>query len=281
MKQTVYIFFLLAASAAGALLRAVSLLRGYEPESGLPVAGYPPSVAVIVLTAAVIVLAVLLSRQWYPAAGQRSFEQVFGGLSGIGGVAGMLCGVLCALAGGAGLLLLPRQIMEQTNEYVSVSGPMIGIMALMWALCLVSGAVILALSLWQAKEKKATRRVGLFATVPMFWCGLDLILTYHENSGNPVTSDYSYALLLIIALMAAFYSMAGFLFSANRGNSAQFAAAAGIAVYLTAVHVLGTLASMILGGTELLTVGNTIRLWAYFAAGVFLLVQLLHMKKSA
>lgn len=280
MKQTVYLIVLLAASVAGAVLRAVSLLGGYEAESGLPVPGYPPSMAVAALTAAVIVLAVLLSRQCYPAAGQRSFEQVFGGLSGIGSAVGMLCGALCAVAGGAGLLLLPRQIVEQTSEYVQVSTPMAGMMAVMWVLCLVSGVAMLVLSLWQAKGTKASRRIGLFATAPMFWCGMDLIMTYHENSGNPVTSNYSYALLLIIALMAAFYSMAGFLFSASRGNTARFAAAAGITVYLMAVHVLGALVSLLLGGMAILTVGDTIRLWAYFAAGIFLLVQLLHTKKT-
>lgn len=64
-----------------------------------------------------------------------------------------------------------------------------------------------------------SKKTGCYTIIPMFWGCLDLIMVYHDNSANPVLSDYTYQLVLIVAVMLAFYSMSGFLFprDAHRG----------------------------------------------------------------
>lgn len=73
----------------------------------------------------------------------------------------------------------------------------------------------------------------------MFWGCLDLIMVYHDNSANPVLSDYTYQLVLIVAVMLAFYSMSGFLFST--GCAPRFFVSAGAAVYLALTNAGGLL----------------------------------------
>ncbi len=276
-RNWLYMILVLLAGAGGAALRGMSLLYGYE-DTGLPVRGYFQATALIVLTVVVVVGFSLISRVMFAGERERSFEQLFCGMSAGASVLGILCGVGLTALSAVGLLSVPAQMLEQSNEYVSVGVVTMAAMALVWVLGIVAGVSMALLANGQRRTGEATRALGVFATLPMFWCCLDLIMIYHENSGNPVTSDYSYLLLLVIAVMTAFYSMAGFLFAA-RGSATRFFAASGIGVYLACTHVGGELIRAELSGGvtavgAFLETGDTVRVGMYLCAGIYLLVQL-------
>lgn len=281
MKRNLYLIFIVVAGLCGAALRCVCLMYGYEAGTGLPKEGYLPATLLAALTVVVVVAAVALSRAWFQPCADKSFEQLFGNLSGLW-ILGLLCGVGMVVFSIQGLLWLPDQLAEQYlfegNEIV-LPGPLItGATALVWVLGFVSGICVIVLALWQRGKKPAGKRTGLLTTIPMFWCCLDLIMVYHDNSGNPVLSDYSYTLLLIIAVMTAFYSMGGFLYAA-KCPAVRFFASAGVAVYLALTQMGGTgIWSMIetsgMGILQLLGTGTALRMDIYLMTGVFLLLQL-------
>ena len=100
---------------------------------------------------------------------------------------------------------------------------------------------------------------------------------YHDNSANPVLSDYTYQLVLIVAVMLAFYSMSGFLFST--GCAPRFFVSAGAAVYLALTNAGGLLvwklrANSDLGILRYFGISTTFRAGIYLLAGVYLLVVL-------
>lgn len=281
MKNKMYLIWILLAGICGATLRGMSLLFGYEAETGLPVKGYLPAMALVVLTAAVIAAAVLLGRRNNKKCSSWSFEEMFGGMPAFFRGICMICGLGTACVCGLGVYRLPEQIVEQTTMYgdqVILPGMLIvAATMIMWVLGILSGLSMFLLAMRQKGEKQATRWTGLCATVPIFWCCLDLIMVYHENSGNPVLSDYSYLLLLIIAIMTAFYSIGSFLYSAKSAAGRWFAAA-GIAVYLAFVNAGGAVMWMLRSNTDLtmaqwLGTGNALRMGTVILIGIYLLVQ--------
>lgn len=282
-----YTALMLLAGIIGAVLRSITLLNGYEAESGLPVRGYVPAVILIVLTAAVIIAACVWSAKKFQE--HKEFEQLFGGNSGANTMIGVICGAVNIVIGLFGLLGVDDLVFEQTKDYVSNGIGIVAFIALLWLLCLISGIMMIAFSLWQKQGQEASKKTGLYLTVPLFWCCLDLIMIYHENSGNPVISDYSYQLLLTIAVMAGFYAMAAFLFS--NGSTARFVMASGVALYLSLTQGVGTLIAHIANGSSIFVIpglydlsniqlGDTLRMWAYLAAAVFLLLQLMRVNKA-
>lgn len=281
MKRNFYLIFIVVAGLCGAALRCICLMYGYEAESGLPKEGYLPATLLIVLTVAVVAAAVVLSRTWFQPCAEKSFEQLFGDMSRLW-VLGVLCGIGMVVFSMQGLLWLPDQFAEQClfegNEIIMPSPLISAATALVWVLSLAAGVCVIILAVWQHGKKPVGKRTGLLTTVPMFWCCLDLIMVYHQNSGNPVLSDYSYTLLLIIAVMTAFYSMGGFLYAVKR-PATRFFSSAGVAVYLALTQMGGTAVwSMVetsgLGILQLLGTGTALRMDIYFMTGVYLLLQL-------
>lgn len=278
-RNGLYMTLVLLAGAGGAVLRGMSLLYGYD-DAGLPVTGYLPATALAVLTAVAVVCFAVLGRVWFAKADSRSFEQLFCGMSGGVSALCMLLAVCSALLCGVGLLTLSAQVAEQNSEYVQIGMVAVAGLALVWVLGIAADVCMLLLANGQRRRGAATKALGMFATLPMFWCCLELIMVYHENSGNPVTSDYSYLLLLIIAVMTVFYSMGGFLFS-EKGSPARFFAASGIAVYLVCTHVGGELIRCVLSDEPnpllyMVGTGDAVRVGVYLCVGLYILVQLGH-----
>ncbi|MDO5783942.1 MAG: hypothetical protein Q4P20_02635 [Eubacteriales bacterium] len=283
MKRNFYLIFILVAGLCGAALRCTCLLYGYEAETGLPKEGYLPAMLLVALTAIVVIVAAVLSRTWFQPCAEKSFEQLFGGMPW-SGILCLLCGIGMAVFSVQGILWLPDQLAEQYlfegNEIIMPSPLITGATALVWVLSFAAGMCVIVLSVWQRGKKPAGKRTGLLTTIPMFWCCLDLIMVYHQNSGNPVLSDYSYTLLLIIAVMTAFYSMGGFLYAAKR-PAARFFASAGVAVYLALMQMGGMAVwSMLetsgMGILQLLGTGTALRMDIYLMTGIYLLLQLGH-----
>lgn len=282
-RNWMYLILIVLAGAVGAVLRGMSLLYGYEPDTGLPVSGYMPASVLAVWTVVVIVLFAILGRMCFRSADGCQFEQVF---SGMGKMASILCAVAAiGMIGFSGFSIaqMPDHLLEQTvNLNGSVIYPsllIVAAVAVLWVLALCSGISLLMVAVAQFQGVAVNRWIGICFTIPMFWCCLDLIMMYHENSGNPITSEYSYALLLIIAVMTVFYSIGGFLFS-PKGSTARFFASSGVMLYLACTHVGGTgiacLRSADSGFYSEPGITDTMRLAVYGCAAVYLFAYLVH-----
>lgn len=281
MKKILYLIWIVLAGLGGAALRGMSLLHGYEADTGLPVEGYVPAMALIGLTMVVALTALLAGRLGFQSRSSWSFEQMYGNMPLQLRLVCMLCGLGTAGICAWGMYSLSDQVAEQAVVYgdqILLPGRLIvTATSVAWILGIVSGLCMMLLVKGQG-IRPATWFTGLCCTVPIFWCCLDLIMVYHENSGNPVLSDYSYLLLMIIAVMASFHSIGTYLYSA-RGSGARWLAAASMAVYLVFVNAGGTAVAMWQTGSAVgmlawFGTGNMLRLGALALAGLYLLIQL-------
>lgn len=279
----IYLILIALFGAAGAALRSLSLLYGVEPETGLPIPGYLPASVLTVLTVCVIALFAVLGRTWFGSANGCPFEQLF---TGMGKPAALLCAAAAAgmtVFSAFSISYLPELLLEQTvdlNNSVLYPSPLLAAaVAVLWVLGLCSGICLFILSLAQLRSSPVSRRTGMYLTIPMFWLCLDLIMLYHENSGNPILSEYSYALLLVIALMISFYSIAGFLFS-SKPSTSRFCAASAIAVYLACTQIGGTFLWCLFSDNTISAqfgITGTMHLIVYACAILFLFVYLIHV----
>lgn len=281
MKRILYLIWIVVAGLAGAALRGMILLQGYEADSGLPVEGYRPAVVLMGLTIAVAVTAILTGRIGFRNRNTWSFEQMYGHMPLLLRLVCMLCGFGAAGICAWGIVSLPDQLAEQAAVYgdqILLPGPLIvAAITATWILGILSGLGMLLLACRQGSQS-ATRLTGLCCTLVIFWCCLDLIMVYHENSGNPVLSDYSYLLLMMIAVMAAFHSMGTYLYRSS-GSGTRWIATAGIAVYLVLINAGGAIwaarqQESAVAVFDLFGIGNTLRVSALGLTGLYLLIQL-------
>lgn len=275
MKRSVYILFVLIAGVIGAVLRGLSITKGLEWNTGLPVCGDLSSLLLKVLCVVVVVLAVVLSRRCYAKQGQQ-YEAILGTLPSGARWICMVFGVGVVAVGVGALVCTNRIVLEQTSEYQPFGIPALIATLVQWALCIVSGLMLIGFAKRQ-DGREATKAQGLRAAVPMLWACLMLIMAYHENSGNPVMTDYAYELLLAIAILASFYAIACLFFA--EPSARRVALFCGLAVFLTMTAVGGLLLAAIMDTTMLsLTLtaptADLLRMAAYLMAGVYLLVQL-------
>ena len=274
MKRSVYILFVAAAGLIGAVLRGMSIVGGMDPETGLAVST-GPGLALIVLCIASLVIAVLLSRRCFGGM-KTDYEALLGHISPKARLLCMICGAALAVTGAAALLNTGAMVAEQTSEYQPFGLVPLAAMIAQWILCIASG-VTMALFARKQDGHAATARQGILIAVPMFWASLTLIMTYHENSSNPVMMDYAYELLMVIALLAAFYYIAGLFFADCK--PVRVALFAGLAVILVLTCVGGLLIASVVNGlaaswTLTAPVSDLLRMAAYVFAGVYLLAEL-------
>ncbi|MDO5547774.1 MAG: hypothetical protein Q4F79_04725 [Eubacteriales bacterium] len=276
MKRSVYILFVIAMGLAGAVLRGLSIVNGMEPANGLPIAGDVPAMALKLACAAGIILSIVLSRSSYRMPKGTSYEQLMGKMGHAARVVCMVCGAAMAVIGVAALVNLGGMVAEETSEYHPFGVAALVALAAQWILCVVSGVTLLLFARRQ-DGYAATKRQGVFVCLPMFWACLSLIMTYHENSSNPVMQDYAYDLLLIIAVMAAFYYIAGLFFA--EPHPVCIALFSGLSVFLMLTCDGGMLLAACMNRTMaewVLTapLADLFRMAACLFATVYLLVQL-------
>lgn len=275
MKRSVYILFVLIAGVLGAVLRGLSITRGLEWSNGLPVRGDLSSLALKVLCVLVLVLAIVLSRSGYAKQGQQ-YEAIMGTRSATARWIGVLSAVGVVLVGVGAVLCTNRMVVEQTSEYHPFGVTALIAQTVQWILCIVSGVLLVGFAKRQ-DGREATKAQGLRVAVPMLWACLMLVMAYHENSGNPVMSDYAYELLLAIAVLASFYAIACLFFA--EASARRVALFCGLSVFLIMTVVGGLLVGAILDATMLsLTLmaptADLLRMAAYLMTGIYLLVQL-------
>ncbi len=273
LKRYIPVFAALS-GVVGAVLRGLNLRSGYEVGTGLPIAGNAPQTALVVLSVAVAVLFFLASHGFVGRRG-ASFEDAFACASTGYKTVAVLCGLAMGAAGAGGLYLLAtgadtaaQSLLEPQTPTLSAMLPLIPL----WLLALLSMAAFIVLASVQAQGTMTEKRAA-FTLVPMFWACFDLIITFKDNGASPFVSLYAFELFAAIALVFAFYSIAGFLYA--RSNPARFVFTASLGVFFSFTCVGGYLVYALLGGGAIvLTAEAVLRYLCFGAASVYLLANL-------
>ena len=203
--------------AAGFVLRLLQNRTGFEPDTGLPIPGNIPAMALPALLALAAVAVYLLACKCLPQkAEEKPFEELFR-LEDKGGLSAVLAGG-CIMAASGVLELVDTvgasaaAVSADGMEVVSVgtgtggSGVAIGVLSAAAGICLVAGAILC--------RKEHTQPLILLA-VPV--CLLvRLILVYRLRSTDPVLADYYLEILGLMFLILAAYRLSGFAVQAGR-----------------------------------------------------------------
>ena len=278
--KTGYFLAALLGGLAGAVLRGLALLHGYEPQTGLPVRGYLPSVLLAGLTAAMMIGLVLAAWAAFRRENGCTYETMFGSGGRLSGLLDVLAAAGMMACAGYALTHRTQIIFEQSSsvhgEWIEPNTMIAAAAVAIWALGLLAGAALLVFGVRRMMGKAIARTDGTCLLVPMFWGCLDLIMIYHENSGNPVLSQYSYFMLMVIAVLVVFYSIAAFLF-AGKPSAVRYFAASGIMLQLALTHIGGIavyhgMTAAPDGVFSVVNLSNLLRIGVYTCMTVYLLV---------
>lgn len=264
MKHKLFLpFFVLAAGVAGAFLRGSNLATGYEVGTGLPISGNIYWTVLLVLSVIVAFVTFFLSRQYNRYKGQ-TFECTFRCASPVYKMISVAAAGVMIACGGYGLY---RTVLGWDMPSAQNMLPALP-MAALWILTILAGVSIVGVTSAQSRIEISEGN-AVYSIIPLFWACFDLFVTYRDNGANPVVSMYAYELLAAIAIMYAFYGLAGFLYST--GNPARFVLFASLAVYLVMVSVGGALyAGIFYGGFGSTDASALLRYISFGACVVFL-----------
>ena len=286
--KTGYFIAALIGGLAGAVLRGLALLHGYEAQTGLPVRGYLPSVVLAGLTAFMLIGLVLFAWAVCRKDNGCAYEELFGTGSKLSGALYVLTAAGMMACSGYALTHRAQLIFEQSSsihgEWIEPNTVIAGAAIAIWALGLLAGAALLIFGVRRITGKAIAKADGTCLLIPMFWGCLDLIMIYHENSGNPVLSQYSYFMLMVIAVMAVFYSIAAFWF-AEKPSAVRYFAASGIMLYLSLTHIGGIAVYHVMtaapdGIFGVVNLSNLLRIVAYACMTLYLLVFFVHAVRN-
>lgn len=255
------LFFPLAAVAGGAAALVLRLLQnrtGYEPDTGLPIPGNVPGMALALLLAALAVTLLFLVRL-LPREGENgpSFPEDFRArnpgllalpIAGIflmaaSGVLDLLlgAGLLGALSGGAGLSGPDGEtvVFVFTAQGCAASGMafsprarlLAGGLGVLAAVCLFPAAAAC-----RGRPDAEPRGANpAFLLVPPVCLVMRLVLTYRVYSVNPVLQTYYVEILALAFLTLAFYRLSAFAYRAARTRRFALYAGAAVAVCIAAL----------------------------------------------
>lgn len=241
--------------AAGFALRLLQNRTGFELDTGLPIPGNIPAMALPALLVLAAVAVYLLACRCLPQkAEEKSFGELFQ-LEDKGGLSAVLAGG-CIMAASGVLELLDTvggsaaAVSADGMEVVAVgagtggSGMAIGVLSAAAGICLVAGAILC--------RKEHTQPLILLA-VPV--CLLvRLILVYRLRSTDPVLADYYLEILGLMFLILAVYRLSGF--TVQMGRPRLFAFYAGVTAVLALTMLPDGVSSavlLMLGGALALT----------------------------
>ncbi|WP_143436136.1 hypothetical protein [Intestinibacillus massiliensis] len=266
-----------AAGVLGAVLRGLNLHTGYEEGTCLPIPGNLPQILLIALSVVVAIGMLAWSRAFAPQRGV-SFERTFGcrttGYKMLAAVTGLAMGV----AGAAGLFTLVTGGIQ--SGFSSEGKQLLDFIPLvpLWLLAILTMVSFIMTA--SAQSRGSINEGGAFFTIiPMFWACFDLIITFKDNGASPFVSLYAFELFAAIALVFAFYAIAGFLYSTS--NPARFVFTAAVGVFFSFTCVGGYLVCWLLGGSPVeLGAEAMLRYVCFAAASVYLLANLVIATRS-
>ena len=280
MKRNIYILIIILSGIFGAVMRGMSITGGLDAQSGLPVSGDMPSLILKILCVAVLIISIVMCRAIWKKGENERYEDYMGSIGKAAGTINKILGGAAAVIGAYGLITVPKMIAEQTDEYRTVNSVTSAAIAAQWILLIITG-IMLALFAANQNGKEATKRQGIRVTVPMFWACLNLIMTYHENSANPVMQDYVYELLLSAVIMAAFYAIAGMFFAEPKIRIAAIFEGLAVFLMLTCTGgaiIAGLINPAMVGLVFMAPQLDICRLAAYAVLSLYLLVELAQTK---
>ena len=200
--------------AAGFALRLLQNRTGFEPDTGLPVPGNVPALALPVLLVVAAVVLHLSACRILPQKAEEPFEVRFrldnkGGLAAVlaGGCIMAVSGVLDLMeAVGGSAAAVSADGMEIVAAGTGGSGVAIGVLSVVSGVCLAAGTIL-------CRRKGAQPLIFLAAPVCLL---ARLILVYRLRSTDPVLADYYLEILGLMFLILATYRLSGFAVQAGR-----------------------------------------------------------------
>ena len=212
MRKYAWLFLgsLILLGGAGVLLRVIELRTALDPSTML-MDFVPASLILLLLSALVLGLMGWLARKGLSEPLPRRYGRCFGGVGALAVSAAAL--VLAA----AGALLCLRSRSSDTGMRLFQ-----GLLALLAAL---AGAAWLALGLdgWRKKKEDSF----LSAVLPVFFCGVFLILFYKTYAQMPALLYTLYPFLGLCAALTALHLIAGFTLERARPRLTLFLCGAG------------------------------------------------------
>lgn len=262
-----------AALAGGVLcfcLRLVQNRTGFEPDTGLPVAGNPAAVALpAALAAAAVVILALASR--LPAEKEDTKLPFTGYFFAKGSLPPTLlvsAVFLWVLSGGAEVLSFLSRSSGGSAQLLTGSGVLsfsrlplfLGLLTVLSAASLFPLAVVCR----QRGEGAPSAFNGNLLLVPVACLVIRLVLVYREDSVNPALGAYYVNILALAFLVLSLYRASSFAF--HCGRTRRFAVYAACALTLCAACL-----------ADCRTVGGAL----FYLGGVLLMLALLLMRLEA
>ncbi|MDR2421617.1 MAG: hypothetical protein LBD49_05920 [Oscillospiraceae bacterium] len=224
MRKYAIVSGLLAAGAgtAGFLLRRSELIRGFEPDTGLPASGAVSTAALIAYTVFILAAAAAASaavKTRFKA--KNTYKEAFAP----SGKHLIFTAAVCAAALVSGALLY---IESQGSEELRVQTALA-------ALTAVSGIALFGLAADSLSERES-KLSFVCAVVPEIFFTLWLLLLYRSNQTNPVRIEYAFQALAAASAALASYFTASFVYGRSSPVRAVF-------FHIAAVYFLGTAAA--------------------------------------
>lgn len=196
----------------GFFLRRWELATAFE-STGLSIPGAPASIALIVLSALVVLALALLCRR--PVNPLQDYAGAFAARGSWPYLIVMALAAACILV--AGLLGLREELGWLAPRVLQM---------LLWIMCILSFVCVLIIALQNFRAQG--RKYSLALLAPGYTLCIWLVLTYKDYNSEPVTLVYVYELFAIICAMLGIYFSAAFSFSRGRTRRCAFFCLAGI-----------------------------------------------------
>lgn len=195
----------------GFFLRRWELASAFEG-TGLAVPFAPASIALVVLSAAVVLALALLCRK--PAREPATYGEAFfapgGRMCLVVSVLSAACLLVAAAAGLFGALAVPQSLLRM----------------LLWALCAASFFCVLGTA-W-GNYRAVERKFSLSLLIPGYMVCLWLVTSYQQRASEPVVQVYIYELLAIMCTLLGLYFAAAFSFAKGKAWRCAFFSLTGI-----------------------------------------------------
>ena len=236
-----------AGGVAGFALRRWELATAFEPDTGLPIAGAPATIALIALSVVMAVVLALLCRGKYPAF--TGYDEAF---QARGNTLYATATVLSAFLLLAAAALLVFGFVQGSNRVYTRL--LVAVLAAVSFFCVMQTA--------QNNLRGLNKgRYNFILLMPAYTCCVWLIAAYQVRAGDPVQLDYVYELFAIIASLLGLYFQAGFSFTKGRVFWTCLFSLLGIYFCLTTLADEHDLATVLLYGFAILyLVSSTVTL---------------------
>lgn len=210
-------FFALAAGAVGLYLRLMELICVFDELTGLPQRGARETITLIVFSAAVLLIAFLLSlRVTLKYKALPGFENAFG-------TAPLSYPLVFTLIGIVWFGATVKHFFElRAGGWM----PQIELYFLILSALSAISVAFFAIEMYQDPRRRIIIALSIVPSLFMcFW----LVIMYRQNATNPILLSYAYYCLAIISSALGFYFTSGFVYNKPAPGKAIFS-------YLAAIY---------------------------------------------